>query len=73
MIYPTSAGSGPMHLFRNWLNMPVVSAGCSYPEAKAHAPNENLPIELYLKGIEFMATLIEGFGSSKNPKLEIIP
>ncbi|MCD6466244.1 M20/M25/M40 family metallo-hydrolase [Candidatus Bathyarchaeota archaeon] len=65
VIYPTSAGSGPMHLFRNWLNMPVVSAGCSYPEAKAHAPNENLPIELYLKGIEFMATLIEEFGSSK--------
>jgi len=62
-----------MHLFRNWLNMPVVSAECSYLEAKAHASNENLPIELCLKGIEFMATLIEGFGSSKNPKLEIIP
>lgn len=65
VIYPTSAGSGPMHLFRNWIKLPVVSAGCSYPEAKAHAPNENLPIKLYLKGIEFMAFLIEEFGLSR--------
>lgn len=64
VIYPTSAGSGPMHLFRNWLNIPVVSAGCSYPEARGHAPNENLPIELFIKGVKFMATIINDFGLS---------
>ena len=69
VIYPTSAGSGPMHLFRNWLNIPVVSAGCSYPEARGHAPNENLPINLFIKGVKFMATLINDFGSDLSDKL----
>ncbi|MEM3823733.1 MAG: M20/M25/M40 family metallo-hydrolase, partial [Candidatus Bathyarchaeia archaeon] len=41
VIYPTSAASGPMHLFRNFLGYPVVSAGCSHPEANQHAPDEN--------------------------------
>jgi acetylornithine deacetylase/succinyl-diaminopimelate desuccinylase-like protein len=61
VIYPTSAGSGPMHLFRNFLGYPVVSAGCSHPEANTHAPNENLKIESYIKGTKFIATLISDF------------
>lgn len=63
VIYPTSAGSGPMHLFRNFLGYPVVSVGCSHPEANTHAPNENLKIESYIKGISFIATLINDFSS----------
>ena len=65
VIYPTSAGSGPMHLFRNRLNIPVVSAGCSYPDARAHAPNENLPVDLFIKGVKFMVALLTDFGLSE--------
>jgi acetylornithine deacetylase/succinyl-diaminopimelate desuccinylase-like protein len=61
VIYPLSAGSGPMHLFRNFLGYPVVSAGCSHPEANTHAPNENLKIESFIRGTKFMATLISDF------------
>lgn len=61
VIYPTSAGSGPMHLFRNYLGYPVVSAGCSHPEASTHAPNENLQIGSFIKGTKFIATLISDF------------
>jgi acetylornithine deacetylase/succinyl-diaminopimelate desuccinylase-like protein len=61
VIYPLSAGSGPMHLFRNLLKVPVVSVGCSHPEANTHAPNENLKIESFIKGTKFMATLINHF------------
>ena len=61
VLYPISAGSGPMHLFRRRLNLPVVSAGCSYPEANTHAPNENLPINLYIKGIKFISTILYNF------------
>jgi len=61
VIYPTSAGSGPMHLFRNFLGYPVVSAGCSHPEANTHAPNENLRIESFIRGTKFIATLISDF------------
>ena len=58
VVYPTSAGSGPMHLFRNLLGCPVVSAGCSHADAKVHAPNENLTIDGFIKGTKFMATIM---------------
>jgi acetylornithine deacetylase/succinyl-diaminopimelate desuccinylase-like protein len=50
VVYPTSAASGPMHLFRNLLGVPVVSAGCSHADARGHAPNENLTIEGFTRG-----------------------
>jgi acetylornithine deacetylase/succinyl-diaminopimelate desuccinylase-like protein len=64
IVYPTSAASGPMHLFRNWLNCPVVSAGCSHADARGHAPNENLTIEGFIKGTKFVATILNDFGQS---------
>ncbi|UCG35935.1 MAG: M20/M25/M40 family metallo-hydrolase [Candidatus Bathyarchaeota archaeon] len=64
IIYPTSAASGPMHLFRNLLDSPVVSAGCSHADAKGHAPNENLTIDSFIKGTKFMATILNDFGEN---------
>ncbi len=64
IIYPTSAGSGPLHLFRNFLGYPVVSVGCSHPEANTHAPDENLQVDSFIKGAKFIATLIEDFASN---------
>jgi acetylornithine deacetylase/succinyl-diaminopimelate desuccinylase-like protein len=61
VIYPISAASGPMHLFRNFLGYPVVSVGCSHPESNTHAPNENLKIKSFIKGTKFIATLINDF------------
>jgi acetylornithine deacetylase/succinyl-diaminopimelate desuccinylase-like protein len=61
VVYPLSAGSGPMHLFRNLLEYPVVSAGCGHPESNTHAPNENLKIESFITGTKFIATLISDF------------
>jgi acetylornithine deacetylase/succinyl-diaminopimelate desuccinylase-like protein len=65
VIYPISAGSGPMHLFRNFLGYPIVSVGCSHPEANTHAPNENLKIESFVKGTRFIAALIKSFASKR--------
>jgi acetylornithine deacetylase/succinyl-diaminopimelate desuccinylase-like protein len=64
VVYPTSAASGPMHLFRNWLDCPVVSVGCSHAEAKGHAPNENLTVEGFIKGTKFIATILNDFKMS---------
>lgn len=61
VVFPTSSASGPMHLFRNWLNCPVVSAGCSHAGAKTHAPDENLTVEGFIKGIKMMATILNDF------------
>jgi len=61
VIYPLSAGSGPMHLFRNFLGYPIVSVGCGHPESNTHTPNENLRIESFITGTKFIATLISDF------------
>ncbi len=42
-VVPSSGGSGPMHLFREH-GLPVVAIGPGYPDSRAHAPNENLPL-----------------------------
>src|SRR4030066_806863 len=47
-IIPLSGGSGPNHAFANFLNLPVVTDGVGYPGSQAHAPNENIRLDLYL-------------------------
>jgi len=64
VVYPTSAGSGPMHLFRNWLGYPIVSVGCAHAESRGHAPNENITINGFVQGTKFIAALIQDFASS---------
>jgi acetylornithine deacetylase/succinyl-diaminopimelate desuccinylase-like protein len=64
VIYPTSAGSGPMHLFRNWLGYPVVSVGCAHSESRGHAPNENITVDGFITGTKFIAALIHEFSMS---------
>ncbi len=61
VVYPTSAGSGPMHLFRNWLGYPVASVGCAHAESRGHAPNENITIDGFIKGTKFIAAIIHDF------------
>jgi len=64
VVYPTSAGSGPMHLFRNWLGYPIVSVGCAHAESRGHAPNENITIDGFVQGTKFIAAMIQDFASS---------
>jgi acetylornithine deacetylase/succinyl-diaminopimelate desuccinylase-like protein len=62
-IMPMTGGSGPNYPFIHVLNLPVVTAGVGYPGSQAHAPNENLRIDLYLKGAEHIARIIREFGA----------
>lgn len=64
VVYPTSAASGPLHLFRNWLGSPVVSVGCSHAESRGHAPNENITVEGFVTGTKFIAAIIHDFSTS---------
>jgi acetylornithine deacetylase/succinyl-diaminopimelate desuccinylase-like protein len=61
-IKPMIGGSGPNYPFIHILNMPVATAGVGYPGSQAHAPNENLRIDLYLKGAEHIARILKRFG-----------
>jgi len=63
VVYPTSAGSGPMHLFRNWLGYPIISVGCAHAESRGHAPNENITIDGFVQGTKFIAAIIQDFAS----------
>ena len=60
-IIPMSGGSGPNHPFVHHLNLPVATAGVGYPGTQAHAPNENVRLDLYLKGAKHIARIIGEF------------
>jgi acetylornithine deacetylase/succinyl-diaminopimelate desuccinylase-like protein len=62
-IVPFSGGSGPNHPFIHTLNVPVATAGVGYPDTKAHAPNENIRLDLYLAGARHIARIIHKFGT----------
>jgi acetylornithine deacetylase/succinyl-diaminopimelate desuccinylase-like protein len=61
-IVPLSGGSGPNHLFAEKLHFPIVTAGIGYPGSNAHAPNENIRLDLYLKGARHIARILTAFG-----------
>ena len=63
-IAPMIGGSGPNYPFVHTLGLPVVTAGVGYPGSQAHAPNENMRIDLYLKGAGHIARIIKEFSTS---------
>jgi acetylornithine deacetylase/succinyl-diaminopimelate desuccinylase-like protein len=58
---PMTGGSGPIYPFVHELGLPVATAGLGYPDTRAHAPNENIRIDLYLKHARHMARVIREF------------
>ncbi len=60
-LVPMVGGSGPNHAFVHHLGLPVATAGCGYPGTQAHAPNENMRLDLYLKHARHMARLLAEF------------
>jgi acetylornithine deacetylase/succinyl-diaminopimelate desuccinylase-like protein len=61
LIDPMSGGSGPNALFVKDLRMPVATAGIGYPGSQAHAPNENIVLEHFVKGAKHTARIIGAF------------
>jgi acetylornithine deacetylase/succinyl-diaminopimelate desuccinylase-like protein len=62
-IVPLSGGSGPNHAFVHYLNLPIATAGIGYPGSQGHAPNENIRIDLYLKGAQHIARILKVFSA----------
>jgi len=63
MVVPMVGGSGPNHVFIETLHVPVVTAGPGHPGGQAHAPNENVRIDLYLKAAKHIARVLADFGA----------
>jgi len=60
-IVPITGGSGPNYPFIHYLKLPVASAGVAYPGTQGHSPNENLRLDLYLKGAKHVARILTEF------------
>jgi acetylornithine deacetylase/succinyl-diaminopimelate desuccinylase-like protein len=58
-------GLGPNHAFIHEFGVPVVTAGFGYPDTRAHAPDENLRLDLYLKHARHVARLILAFAAAR--------
>lgn len=61
---PMIGGSGPNHAFIHELKLPVATAGIAYPGTNAHAPNENIRLDLYLIGARHIARILKEFGET---------
>jgi acetylornithine deacetylase/succinyl-diaminopimelate desuccinylase-like protein len=62
MLIPMSGGSGPNGPFVHELGLPVATAGLGSPDSRAHAPNENIRLDLYLKHARHMTRVLVEFG-----------
>jgi len=62
-VVPMVGGSGPNHAFVHHLGLPIATAGVGYPGSQVHAPNENLRLDLYLKGAKHIARILGAFGN----------
>ena len=51
------------HAFLHELKVPIATVGMGYPDTRAHAPDENIRIDLYLKHAKHVVRLLAGFGS----------
>jgi acetylornithine deacetylase/succinyl-diaminopimelate desuccinylase-like protein len=60
-LVPMVGGSGPSYPFVHDLGLPVATAGLGYPDTRAHAPNENIRIDLYLKHARHIARIIKEY------------
>lgn len=63
MVIPSSGGSGPNHAFLHYLDLPIATSGVGYPGNNVHAPNENIRVDLYLKGAQHITRILKGFAA----------
>jgi len=64
VLWPNSAGTGPMHGFGEYLQLPIVSTGCGWYNARAHAPDESVRLADVQDAMLHMVYLLEAFSQS---------
>lgn len=63
VVYPSVAGSGPMHPFVEHLGVAVVGMGCSHPGSRVHSPNENIRVADFDTSVVALLRLLETYGA----------
>lgn len=67
-IYPGSGGCAPHSIFERNLGVPYISVPLAYGDQNNHAPNENLGLDAFIKGIKTAASLVEHFKEASENK-----
>ena len=60
VVQVTSPGTGPMFVFK----APCVAIGGGYSFSRAHAPNENVRLDLFVKGMKWVAGTVNRFAKN---------
>jgi acetylornithine deacetylase/succinyl-diaminopimelate desuccinylase-like protein len=60
-ISPMIGGSGPNHVIQDALRVPIAASGVGHPYSQAHAPNENMRLDLYLLGAKHITRILHAF------------
>lgn len=58
-VLPWMAGTGPVHVLCGQFNVPIVTVGIGYADARAHAPDENIRVQDFVDGMKFIAALLD--------------
>ena len=61
-LIPMIGGSGPNYIFQKYLGVPIISSGAGDADSQAHAPNESISLDLYLKGAKHFARIVKLMG-----------
>jgi acetylornithine deacetylase/succinyl-diaminopimelate desuccinylase-like protein len=61
-IVPMVGGSGPNFMFMKYLGVPIITSGAGDPDSRAHAPNESISLDLYVKGAKHFARILKLMG-----------
>lgn len=64
VIAPTSAGSGPWYQLLTQFGIDGCTAGVGHPRSNAHAPNENIYVADYIRGIKHICRIMERFAET---------
>ncbi len=59
-IVVSSPATGPMYLF----TPPKIAIGCAYPFVRQHSPNEHIRLDLFPKGIKWVAETVSIFAGA---------
>jgi acetylornithine deacetylase/succinyl-diaminopimelate desuccinylase-like protein len=65
VLIPSMAGTGPLYPFVKTLGLPTTDVGVGYPEARIHAPDENIRLTDFLRSAKHIAAIMERFAGEE--------
>ena len=64
VVAPTSAGSGPWYELCTRFGIDTCTAGVGHARSQAHAPNENIYVKDFIRGVKHICLIMERFAQT---------